>query len=248
LPEIVWNRGIAPAETAERGKRSLGGYGPYADRFHAAVVKVTGTEKKVRPHLDCLSLRGEDLTQFDESLTVLKGTATKAKGRVRAQRALRLVCETVIMPKADGMTASPIPTTESVLPMDIVRGTRRNYIIQVIVQANGSYERQWYDACSVMVRRFVETLIIEVYEAKGGSEEIKTDGRFFMLNGLIDNIVKKTAWNLQRDSQAVLPLLKQVGDRSAHGRRYLATKQDIDKILPGLRVLADDLLHLAGLK
>ncbi|HEY7312239.1 MAG TPA: hypothetical protein VH643_22945 [Gemmataceae bacterium] len=97
------------AKTAERNKKSIGGHGPYADRFHAALLSITGTERKVRPHLNSLGLAAEDLAQFDDNLTILKGTVTKAKGRVAAQRALKLVCETVILPKADGMTASPSP-------------------------------------------------------------------------------------------------------------------------------------------
>src|SRR5262249_19765482 len=87
------------AKTAERNRKSIGGHGPYADRFHAAVVTITGTEKKVRPHLDGLALSTEDRAQFDDNLTLLKGTSTKVKGREAAQRALKLVCETVILPK-----------------------------------------------------------------------------------------------------------------------------------------------------
>jgi hypothetical protein len=95
------------ADTAERGNRSIGGRGPYADRFHAAVVSVASTEKRIRPHLDGLYLAAEQLTEFDESLAILKGTAGKGTRRVAAQRALRLLCETVILPNADVMTASP---------------------------------------------------------------------------------------------------------------------------------------------
>jgi len=46
----------------------------------------------------------------------------------------------------------------------------------------------------------------------------------------------------------VLPEIKSLGDRSAHNRRYIAKKADVDKVIPGLRVLADDLLHLGKLK
>src|SRR5262249_59932179 len=105
-----------------------------------------------------------------------------------------------------------------------------------------------YDAGSVRIRRVVETLIIEVYEAKGEADEIKKDGDYLMLSGLVENILKKTAWGLQRETKNPLPLLKSLGDRSAHSRRYLAKKQDIDKVTHGLRVVAQDLILLAGLK
>src|SRR5438874_2177130 len=96
------------AKTAERNSKSLGGRNPYGDRFHTAVVSITTTETKVRPHLNGLALTADELAQFDDSLRVLKDTSAKAKDRVAAQRQLRIVCETVIVPKAEAMTASPI--------------------------------------------------------------------------------------------------------------------------------------------
>jgi hypothetical protein len=236
------------AETAERGNRSIGGSGPYADRFHAAVVSITGTENKVRPHLEGLSLGMDELAQFDECLTLLKGPATKAKARVAAQRKLELVCETVIWPKADGMTASPIPSTESVLPMDVVSGTR-GYLESIVTQINGCYEHQWYDACSVMIRKLAEILIIAVYEHKGAAQEIKgTDGNFLMLSKLIDQIKTKTTWNLGRETKPCLDKMKELGDRAAHNRHYIAKRADVDGLQSGLRVTVDDLLHHSGLK
>ena len=236
------------AKTAERNKKSIGGHGPYADRFHAAVVSIAGTEQKVRPHLDGLALTPSDLAIFDDNLAILRGTATKAKGRVAALRALKLVCETVILPKADGMTASPIPATESVLPMDVVRGIRGPYEA-IATQINGCYEHQWYDACSVMIRKLAEILIIAVYEHRGAAHEIKgTDGNFLMLSKLIDNIKTKTAWNLGRETKPCLDKMKELGDRAAHNRHYIAKKGDVDGLRSGLRVTVDDLLHQAGLK
>jgi hypothetical protein len=235
------------AKTAERNKKAIGGHGPYADRFHAAVISITGTEKKVRPHLDGLSLSKEELAKFDENLGILKKTATKAKERVAAQRTLKLVCETVILPKVNDMTASPIPSTESVLPMDVVRGLRGPYEA-IVTQINGCYEHQWYDVCSVMIRKLAEILIIAVYEHKGAAQEIKgTDGNFLMLSRLIDNIKTKITWNLGRETKPCLDKMKEVGDRAAHNRHYIAKKGDVDG-LRGLRVTVDDLLFHAGLK
>jgi hypothetical protein len=236
------------AQSAERNKKSISGRGPYADRFHAVLVSITRTESKVRPHLDGLSLSAEELAKFDESLTALIGTATKVKGRVAAQRALKLVCETVVLPKADGMTASPIPSTESVLPMDVVRGAR-GYLEAIVTQINGCYEHQWYDACSVMIRKLAEILIIAVYEHKGAAHEIKgTDGNFLMLSKLIDNIKTKTTWNLGRETKPCLDKMKELGDRAAHNRHYVAKKADVDGLRSGLRVTVDDLLHQAAFK
>src|SRR5262249_4393588 len=111
--------------------------------------------------------------------------------------------------------AASLPATESVLPLDVVKGSR-GYLQQITIQANGCYEKGWFDACSVMIRKLVEVLIIAVYEAKGQAESIKKDGNFLMLSGLIDAILAQTEWNLGRETKAALPLLKSLGDRSAH--------------------------------
>jgi len=142
-------------------------------------------------------------------------------------------------------TGTP-PATEHVLPFDVVKGTRR-YLEQIVSQANGCYDKGWYDACSVMVRKLVEVLIIAVYEKKGEAETIKKDGNFLMLGGLVEDILTRTTWNLGRETKAALPLLKSLGDRSAHNRYYMARKGDVDKVLPGLRVAVEDLLHQAGI-
>ena len=61
---------------------------------------------------------------------------------------------------------------EPVIYMAMVRGTR-GYIERVSHQANGTYANGWYDACAVMIRRLLETLIIECYEAHKIEDRIK---------------------------------------------------------------------------
>lgn len=58
----------------------------------------------------------------------------------------------------------------------------------------------------------------------------------------------KTSCNLSRNTKAALPRLRNVGDMSAHNRRYLAHKRDIDNLIPDLRVVSQELLILSGLK
>jgi hypothetical protein len=168
---------------------------------------------------------------------------------VTALRAFKLVCETVILHRAESMTASPLPATEQVIPMDVVRGTR-GYIEAIVPQINGCYEHQWYDACSVLLRKLGEILIIAVYEKRGESHEIKgTDGNFLMLSKLIEAIKTKTSWNLGRETKPCLDEMKKLGDRAAHNRHYIAKKPDVDGLINnGLRAAVDDLLHQAGFK
>jgi hypothetical protein len=138
--------------------------------------------------------------------------------------------------------------TESVLPASIVRGTR-GYIEKVVNQANGTYQMGWYDACAVMIRRLVETLIIEAFEKHSISAKIKNQqGDFFYLRDLIDACLREPAWNLTRGAKAGMPRLKDVGDKSAHSRRFNAHRGDIDPLLSDVRVVCQELIYLAGLK
>ena len=66
-------------------------------------------------------------------------------------------------------------------PLEILQGTR-DYIERIGQQANGCYEQGWYDACAVMLRRPLETLIIECYEHHKIDGTIKGgDGNFLQL-------------------------------------------------------------------
>lgn len=136
-----------------------------------------------------------------------------------------------------------------VLAKSLTRGTR-GYIEKVANQINGCYERGWFDGCAVMIRRLVETLIIEVYEHKGVASEIKdpNSGDFLFLRDLIGKLLSSNHWNIGRLTRRMLPMLKDVGDKSAHSRRYNANKQDIDSIKGALRDVVQELLYLANLK
>lgn len=236
------------AKTAARNSKSLGGQNFYGNKFHDVVVAISQAETKLNKAIAACHLEASTMAEFTAHVSTLKSTSAKPTHRANALKQVRLICQSLMLPRLESMTANPVPQTEQVLPLAVVQGTR-GYLEHLITQANGSYEHGWYDACSVMIRKFVEILIIEVYEAKEKADEIKdAKGNFLMLRDLISKILADTSWSLARDSMKSLPEIKMLGDRSAHNRRYLAKRQDVDHIILGLRVVADDLLHLAGLK
>jgi hypothetical protein len=235
----------AVSKTAQKNRKSLSGSNFYGDKFHNLLIKLSRAEIEIRKLIAASGLEQKDSEKFAFYADTIKSPTTTSAKRAEAVKQLRLFCKSELSPLLKSLTANPVPSSEQVLPMDVVRGTRK-YIEKIVLEANGCYEHQWYDACAVMIRRVVETLIIEVYEASGKEANIKDkDNHYFMLGGLVDKITADQSWNLGRETKAALPLLKSLGDRSAHNRRYLARKMDIDNILPGLRVVADDLIHLA---
>jgi hypothetical protein len=143
--------------------------------------------------------------------------------------------------------ARPGPS-DSVLPRQLFTNTR-GYIERVVKQINKTYDDECWDACAVMCRRLLETLIIEVYEHRQQADQIKgRDGHFFMFNDLIAHIQADRAINLGRNATQGLKDHKALGDQSAHNRRFNAERNDIDRLRNGLRVAAEELLHLAGLR
>ena len=138
--------------------------------------------------------------------------------------------------------------SEQILPHSVVRGTR-GYIERVVNQVNGCYEKGWFDACAVMLRRLMETLIIEAFEACRIEDKIKgSSGDFLFLRDLIDKALEEPSWNLSRNTKQALPKLKDVGDKSAHSRRFNAHLKDLEKLIGEVRVVAQEFVYLAKLK
>lgn len=151
----------------------------------------------------------------------------------------------------DSLGLPPAETTpshsHSVIDIAIVRGTR-GYIEVVAHQVNKCYDSACYDACAVMLRRLLETLIIELFEAKGVADHIKLPtGEFMQLRGIIEQLAKE-GWDIGRKRLPALNRLKEMGDRSAHDRYYRAMRRDIDNAKDDLRLVVQGLILLANLK
>ena len=129
------------------------------------------------------------------------------------------------------------------------RGTR-GYLERICFQVNGCFEQGWFDGCAVMMRRLVETLLIEAFEHHKIDSKVKhpTTGDFLHLRDLIDRALQEPSWNLTRVTKTALPRLKSLGDQSAHSRRYNARREDIDRVSNEFRVCCEEFLYLAGLR
>jgi hypothetical protein len=168
------------AKTALSNNKSLAGANFYGQKFHEQCITLTATENMLRPAFERLPTVADYTTQLEGALKTLKSPTGTSKSYVEALKLVQSSVVSHILPAVESLSASPIPVSEQVLPKEVVKGTR-GYIESVVDQANGCYEHQWFDACSVMIRRLVETLIIEVYEADKRLDEIKDkDGNILM--------------------------------------------------------------------
>jgi Domain of unknown function (DUF4145) len=166
------------------------------------------------------------------------------KSALGVSKAIQEDVDSLWLPPAESLSSH----RERVLPNSLVRGTR-GYIEIVVNQINSTYEYAAYDACAVMIRLLIETLIIEAFEKHNIANKIKnSSGDFPYLKDLIMHAINETSWNLTRNAKQALPKLKNVGDLSAHSRRYNAHRSDIDKVIPDLRVSVQEFIYLASIK
>ncbi len=133
-------------------------------------------------------------------------------------------------------------------PFELVENTR-GYIESVAKQAILCYQNGLYDGCLVMTRKLIETLIIECFEKHEIAEEIKnSEGNFYYLSDLISKLLKQTKWTIGRNSQQSLPRIKKFADLSAHNRRFNAKKSDLVRVKDDIRIVLEELVHIANLK
>jgi hypothetical protein len=236
------------AKTAKKHSKSLSGRGFYAEKFHTEALGLQRLEAESLRLIEHAHIPQATIDDFRGGISIVGSAGSTPSAKVEAVRKLRSLCQNDILPHVKDLTANPVPATEQVLPMDVVVGTR-DYLKHVIRQANGCYEHQWFDACGVMMRKFVEILIIHVFEAQNIADRIKgRDGNFLMLGDLVDSFLAEHTWNAGRETKSCLPLVKQLGDRSAHNRTFMARKADVDKALAGFRATAEELIHLGKLR
>jgi hypothetical protein len=143
--------------------------------------------------------------------------------------------------------SSHVPT-DKLFPFELVSEDRRGYVRKITTQALGCYDLGWYDACAVMIRRLLETLIIECFESRGIASKIQNqDGNFLYLQDLISKFLQDNdgKWNASRNTKNALPNLKDIGDKSAHSRYFTARQPDIDNIKNDLRTVIEELVNIS---
>jgi hypothetical protein len=238
-------------------------------RLEHLVSTALDVVKKARKHR--CSLSGENF--YAGKLAALRSDAVNAfrefdTSTVGGATSLAELIELVFSPSTDRKQRTAIgrdllhqirtraPTNTSaaanepgLFPLSLLAKTKRGYIVTIGKQMNGCYSAGWYDACAVMMRRLLETTIIEAFESKGLATNIKDSRKedFLQLTELVAIAISEPAWNLSRNAKQALPRLKNIGHVSAHSRRFTAQRADIDKIQYDARIAIEEFLHLAAL-
>lgn len=228
------------AKTARRNRKSLSGTNFYANKLADARVDATNAFQR---------LSGGsvgDTSALAELVETVFAADAKPKDRAQALRDLQFEIKT----KWKEVSADQSDLESgAIFPLVTLTETGRGYLVSVGRQVNGAFASNWFDACAVMMRRLLESSIIEAFEGNGIDQKIKdpASGDFLQLSGLIDASLKEQSWNLPRGVRTHLKDLRDLGHRSAHNRYYLAKKTDIDRLSGYFRESVETFLHLAKL-
>jgi Domain of unknown function (DUF4145) len=236
LQQLV-EEAIRVARTARRNRASLIGLNFYADKLARLRTDATVVFQQLAdPSLG-------DISAVAEMIQLAFAAKTDIQSRIAASR--ELVHELRTRKWRGGASEAE---AENIFPLSLLVKSQRGYLVTIGRQMNGCFESAWYDACAVMMRRLLETVIIEAFEAKKIDNKIKnTQGDFLQLSELIKLALNEPIWNLSRNTKKALPKLRDVGHISAHSRRFTAQKSDIEDVQPHCRVAVEEFLHLAGL-
>jgi hypothetical protein len=216
----------------------------YFDHEQADIVKTAGQLTKV---LGDHHIGTPNQTALAEAIRKTK-LANESKRGFSLKPGSRKVIRDWL-PDLDGIQPA-MDHASGYLPEPIWKNTR-SYIEEVCRELNGSFHHAYYNAAAVMLRRLLETLIIEAYEHIGREAEIKDGGgNYLMLSDLAERACGEKGHrgiNLGRDSKKTLKEARSVGNWSAHARRFLAHAGDLTKFQAGMRLLVQELIQIADL-
>ena len=133
------------------------------------------------------------------------------------------------------------------IPSDIL-DRMPHYIVRLVPQINGAYEHEWYEAAAMILRRLVETLIIELYSRRGWTIEVQDPAtkEYLLLQALIDKINGDPRLHMQRRTIEGLKKVKELGDTAAHDFKIRIRKSDLDRIQSAVRLSIERLIFTIG--
>lgn len=237
--ERIVHEAIKLSKKAKRYNKSLSGDNFYAQKFAALRADATNLFN------DLTGQSAGDVSAMAEMIGHVFAPNTSPKVRKTTAQDLLFSLRTTWRNSTKKiLLTGPDP----IFPMVILAQTKRGYLTAIGRQMNDCFRAGHYDASAVMMRRLLEVSIIEAFEARGIASRIKgADDNYLHLTEMVQKALSEPSWNLSRNTKKFLPQLRDVGHLSAHGRYYTAQEPDITKVLQGIRVVVEELLHLARL-
>jgi len=140
--------------------------------------------------------------------------------------------------------SQPTPSTEFFIEPDIFKDCPA-FIKHLEPQINGCWDRQWYEACALSIRRLLETLIIHLYQQRGWDSDIRGTDGYLKLQDLVHKVCGDGRIGLGKQPKAGLQHLKLIGDVAAHDFRVRVRRSDLEQKRTELRLACERLVFIA---
>ena len=194
--EALAKASLAVAKKARRHRQSLRGDNFYGNKLAELRADATNAFRQLA------SRSAGDSSALAELVEAAFSAETDRSRRAEAVRELTFALRTTWKVSAEPNTASPV---EDIFPLTILTESKRGYFVTIGRQMNGSFRSGWFDSCAVMIRRLLEIVIIEAFEAKTLAAKITDgDGNYLQLSGLINAALAETSWTLSRNAKKLL--------------------------------------------
>ncbi len=130
------------------------------------------------------------------------------------------------------------------LPNDLL-DHHRGPLRKILAEVNTTFDVGCYNACAILIRRIIETLLIDAFEHSGIVDEIKTpEGEFQQLGVIVARATNNKALGLGRNARNAIPQLKFFGDLGAHNRNALVRESDLQRLHNDTRIAIEELVHI----
>lgn len=132
--------------------------------------------------------------------------------------------------------------SNNLFPLSIFDNTR-GYLLAFAKEASIAYDYSLYNSCFFMLRKIIETLIIDLFERHRIESKIKnSQGNYVMLSDLFTRLISENNWQLNKTVKQDIPKIKKLADSSVHNKRFQAKKPDLDNIKIEIRIIYQELV------
>jgi hypothetical protein len=159
---------------------------------------------------------------------------------------LVLKVESDVAHAIESADATPlVSSTAPFIPNELLQP--KHFVLKkVLWEINQSYHSACYNSCAAMIRRLIESLIIDAFESLGIGAAIKSGDNYLDFADLIGKATAEGKLKLTRNTKRILPDLKFFGDLAVHNRNALVRKDDIDRLHHAIRSGVEELArHLS---
>jgi len=230
------------AKQAKDSKQSLTGDSSYADKFHECQTQVIRAFNEFQTTVSPVANLGlqQTLSDIEEQLSYFFNPKTLPADRRDLRRHIDMLVKTEVEPAL----ALPSQYSEEFLPIEIVADSR-GYVVNVARQVNRCFQYECLDACGVMIRRLLETLIIEVFDKKGLANRIKdANGNYLMFTDLVSRLTNSPETPVGKTVRKELPNTAIVLNNCAHSRTFNVSRAQLKQHQTVIVITVQELMGL----